>query len=155
MLFSGLVGGTRAGLDTALPAVPAVCRETVASLVDESAGQILPAFRNPTAAWAGASGGAGGSGAAGFAGSVSAAEAQCFSNPAFLASLSKTAAPIETAFVDAARTTGLVATGFVLLGVVFSLLLPARAVIDGAAEAGPAGRRSRRGRSRASAGVEG
>jgi hypothetical protein len=34
------------------------------------------------------------------------------------------ASPIEDAFVDAARTAGFVATAFVLLGLLFSLLLP-------------------------------
>jgi hypothetical protein len=34
------------------------------------------------------------------------------------------APPIEDAFVDAARLAGFVATGFVLLGLFFSLLLP-------------------------------
>jgi EmrB/QacA subfamily drug resistance transporter len=47
-------------------------------------------------------------------------------DPATLAQLGKVVAPpIEDAFVDAARTAGLVATSFVLLGLFFSLLLPA------------------------------
>jgi hypothetical protein len=33
--------------------------------------------------------------------------------------------PIEAAFTDAARTAGLVAAGFISLGLLFSLLLPA------------------------------
>ena len=116
VLFSSLVSGTRTNIDRALPAVPAVCRQTISSLVDESGGQILTALKNPN-----------GSGADrnAFAGSISAEQAACFRNPVFLASLSKTAAPIEAAFVDAARLTGLVAAGFVMLGVLFSLLLPA------------------------------
>jgi EmrB/QacA subfamily drug resistance transporter len=115
VLFSGLVGGTRTNLDAALPGVSAICRETVASLVDESAGQILPAIRNPARS---------GADRAAFAGSLEAGQAACFRDPAFLAALPATVAPIESAFVDAARLTGFVATAFVLLGVLFSLLLP-------------------------------
>ena len=115
ILFSTLVGGTRTNLDTAIPAVPAACRETVTSLVDASAGQILPALRNP----AQSSGDQ-----AAFAGSLTPAEVSCFRNPVFLASIPDLAKPIETAFVDAARLTGFSAAAFVLLGVLFSLLLP-------------------------------
>jgi hypothetical protein len=43
---------------------------------------------------------------------------------------------IESAFTDAARAAGLVATGFISLGLLFSLLLPASAV-QRAAERGP------------------
>lgn len=39
-------------------------------------------------------------------------------------------APIEDAFVGAARTAGFVAFGFVMLGMVLSLLLPKRAAVD-------------------------
>ena len=87
------------------------------SLVDESAGQILPALRNPSA----------GSGAdfAGAVGSLPPEQAACFRDPAFLASLGRTADPVERAFVDATRFAGFAAAGFVLLGVIFSLLLPA------------------------------
>jgi hypothetical protein len=46
-------------------------------------------------------------------------------DPAMLAALGKQVAPpIEDAFVDAAHLAGRVATGFVLLGLVLSLLLP-------------------------------
>jgi len=105
----------RTNLAAALPAVPAVCRDTIASLVDESAGQILPAIRNPAQS---------GADQAAFSGSLSPSEAACFRDPAFLAAIPRTVTPIESAFVDAARLTGFVATAFVLLGVVFSLLLP-------------------------------
>jgi EmrB/QacA subfamily drug resistance transporter len=115
VLFSSLVGGVRTNLEAALPAVPAVCRDTIASLVDESAGQILPAIRNPAQS---------GADQAAFSGSLSPSEAACFRDPAFLAAIPRTVTPIESAFVDAARLTGFVATAFVLLGVVFSLLLP-------------------------------
>jgi EmrB/QacA subfamily drug resistance transporter len=115
VLFSSLVGGTRANLDAALPAVPAVCRETIASIVDASAGQVLPALRDPSQSGADQSA---------FAGSLGTQEVACFRDPAFLSALPQTVVPIESAFVDAARLTGFVAAGFVLLGVVFSLLLP-------------------------------
>jgi EmrB/QacA subfamily drug resistance transporter len=115
VLFSTLLTGTRTNLDAALPSVPAVCRETVATLVDESAGQILPSLRNPSAS---------GGDQAAFGGSLSPDQAACFRDPAFLAAIPRTVAPIEAAFVDAARLTGFVATAFVLLGVLFSLLLP-------------------------------
>ena len=115
VLFSSLVAGTRSNLDRALSDVSPTCRETIASLVDESAGQILPALRNPSASAGQESG---------FAGSISPQEVACFRDPAFIAALPRAAVPIETAFVDAARLTGLVAAAFVLLGVVFSLLLP-------------------------------
>jgi EmrB/QacA subfamily drug resistance transporter len=115
VLFSTLVGGTRTNIDAALPAVSAECRQTVVSLVDDSAGQILPAIRNPAQS-------AGDQAA--FAGSLTPQETACFRNPAFLAAIPRTVGPIESAFVDAARMTGFVAMGFVLLGVVFSLLLP-------------------------------
>lgn len=115
VLFATLVGNTRTNLDAALPGVPAVCRETVVSLVDASAGQILPALRESSQS-------AGDQAA--FAGSLSPTQAACFRDPAFLAAIPRTVTPIEDAFVDAARLTGFVAAAFVLLGVVFSLLLP-------------------------------
>jgi EmrB/QacA subfamily drug resistance transporter len=115
VLFTTLLSGTRINLETALPSVLGVCRETVATLVDESAGQILPALRNPAQSSGDASA---------FGGSLTPDQAACFADPAFLAAIPQTVPPIETAFVDAARLTGFVAAGFVLLGVVFSLLLP-------------------------------
>ena len=57
-------------------------------------------------------------------GSLSPEQAACFRDPAFLAAIPQMAPPVESAFVEAARLTGFVAAGFVLLGVVFSLLLP-------------------------------
>ena len=138
VLFSSLLSGTRANLDRALPNLSPACRETVASLVDASGGQILTAIKNPALSSADQ---------AAFAGSLTPTESACFRDPAFLAALPKTAAPIEAAFVDAARLTGFVATGFVLLGVLFSLLLPgrrqlaedavARADVNGQLEAAP------------------
>jgi EmrB/QacA subfamily drug resistance transporter len=117
VLFSALLSGTQTNLDRALPNLSPVCRETVASLVDASGGQILTAIKNPAQSSADQ---------AAFAGSLTPTQSACFRDPAFLAALPKTAGPIETAFVDAARLTGFVATGFVLLGVLFSLLLPGK-----------------------------
>jgi EmrB/QacA subfamily drug resistance transporter len=118
VLFSALVSGTKANIDTALPGVTPVCRQTIASLMDESGGQILTAIKDPSSAAASGEQSA-------FASSLTSDQAACFRDPSFLAALPRTAAPIEAAFVDAARLTGFVAAAFVLLGVVFSLLLPA------------------------------
>ena len=117
VLFTSLLSGTRTNLDRTLPNLSPVCRETVASLVDASGGQILTAIKNPAQSSADQ---------AAFAGSLTPAQVACFSDPAFLAALPKTVAPIEAAFVDAARLTGFVAAGFVMLGVLFSLLLPGK-----------------------------
>jgi EmrB/QacA subfamily drug resistance transporter len=115
VLFASLVSGTRDNLAAALPAVSPVCRELVVTLVDESAGQILPALRHTSA-----SGGQGG----GFGGTLTPEQAACFSDPAFITSLPKTVTPIEDAFTTAAHLTGYVALAFVVLGLVMSLLLP-------------------------------
>jgi len=116
VLFATLVNGTSTNITAALPNTDPACVQLVTTLVDQSAGQILPALRNPSA----------GSGAdfAGAVGSLPPEQAACFRDPAFLASLPKTVVPIETAFVDATRLAGFVASGFVLVGVVLSLLLP-------------------------------
>jgi hypothetical protein len=98
-----------------MPAMRAACQELLADLVDESAGQILPALRDPAAA-AGQVGDVGGS--------LPPEQAACFADPAFVASLPATVEPIENAFTTAAHVTGLTALAFVLLGFVFSLLLP-------------------------------
>ena len=138
VLFSSLLSGTRTNLDRALPNLSPACRETVASLVDASGGQILTAIKNPSQS---------GADQAAFAGSLSPAQAACFRDPAFLAALPKTAAPIEAAFVDAARLTGFVAAGFVMLGVLFSLLLPGKRQLAEAAIARADADRSAAGRS--------
>jgi EmrB/QacA subfamily drug resistance transporter len=116
ILFTTLANGTRDNLTAALPSTSPACVELVTTLVDDTAGQILPALRNPTA----------GAGAdfAGAVGSLPSEQAACFSQPAFLATLPMTVAPIESAFVDATRLAGFVASGFVLIGVVLSLFLP-------------------------------
>jgi hypothetical protein len=95
--------------------MPATCQRLLVTLVDESAGQILPALRDPASAV----------GQAGdFGGSLSPEQAACFADPAFVAALPATVTPIEDAFTTAAHVTGFTALGFVTLGVVFSLLLP-------------------------------
>jgi EmrB/QacA subfamily drug resistance transporter len=115
VLFVSLTGGTRDNLAVALPAVPSQCRELLVTLVDESAGQVLPALRNPSAA--------AGQGTA-FGGSLSPTQAACFADPAFLAALPDAVKPIENAFTTATHVAGFTAFGFVVLGVIFSLLLP-------------------------------
>jgi hypothetical protein len=100
-----------------MPQMAPACVELVTTLVDETAGQILPALRNPSAGAGADFGGA--------LGSLPPDQAACFRDPAFLASLGGTVEPIETAFVDATRLAGFVASGFVLVGVVLSILLPA------------------------------
>ncbi len=117
-LFSGLSSGTKANITAALPNVGEPCVALVTTLVDESAGQILPAFRDPSAFMSG------GASFGGDLGSLPADQAACFRNPAFLSSFPKMVEPIENAFVEATRLAGLVASAFVLLGVFLSLLLP-------------------------------
>ncbi len=118
VLFATLVGQSEHNIADDLPAVDPACRQLVVDLVDASAGQILPALRDPSRA-----------AESGFAGGTAALppeQVACFRDPALIAALPATAAPIERAFVDATRIAGFTAAAFVLLGVVFSLLLPAR-----------------------------
>ncbi len=115
VLFATLASQTKANLETAVPTMAPICQELIVTLVDESAGQILPVLRDP-----GAAGGQGG----GFGGSLTPDQAACFADPAFIAALPSTVEPIEDAFTTATHAAGLTALGFVLLGVVFSLLLP-------------------------------
>jgi EmrB/QacA subfamily drug resistance transporter len=116
VLFSTLVSGTSENITAAIPTMDPACVDLVTTIVDESAGQVLPALRNPSAAADGS-----------FGGNLSALppeQVACFSDPAFIAALPQTVEPIQTAFVDATRLAGFVASGFVLVGVVLSLLLP-------------------------------
>jgi EmrB/QacA subfamily drug resistance transporter len=115
VLFATLANQTKANLETALPTMAPVCQELIVTLVDESAGQILPVLRNPSA-------GSGQGG--GFGGSLTPEQAACFADPAFIAALPDTVKPIEDAFTTATHAAGFTAFGFVMLGVVFSLLLP-------------------------------
>jgi MFS family permease len=116
ILFVNLVSGTSANITAAVPTMAPACVDLVTTLVDESAGQILPALRDPSA-------GAGADFAGGL-GSLPPEQVACFRDPAFLAALPQTVVPVETAFVDATRMAGFVASGFVLVGVLLSLLLP-------------------------------
>jgi MFS family permease len=120
VLFATLVSGTSANITAALPSLDPNCVQLVTTLVDESAGQVLPALRNPSAAVGGAAGPSYGGGLS----ALPPEQVACFRDPAFLAALPQTVAPIESAFVAATRLAGFVATGFVLVGVVLSLLLP-------------------------------
>ena len=132
ILFATLVNGSESNLKAALPDANPACVSLVTTLVDETAGQILPALRNPTAGAAADFSGA--------AGSLPPDQVACFRDPAFLAALPRTVEPIQTAFVDATRLAGFVASGFVLIGVVLSLFLPVvaqaeRESVEGAREA--------------------
>ncbi len=118
VLFVNLVSGTAANITASVPQMAPACVDLVTTLVDESAGQILPALRDPAAA------AASGAGFGGDLGSLPPEQAACFRDPAFVASLTKTVVPIESAFVAATRLAGFVASGFVLVGVLLSLLLP-------------------------------
>ena len=129
VLFSTLVAGTSANLAADLPGTAPECVQLVTDLVDKSAGQVLPALRDPSAAAA--------SDFAGSAGTLPPAESACFGDPAFLKALPQTVQPIEEAFVDATRLAGLVAAAFVLVGFVFSLLLPASGPSDAQSGSAP------------------
>ena len=118
VLFSTLVSGSSSNIATSLPGVSPACVQLVTNLVDESAGQVLPALRDPSQA--------AGAGFGGGAAALPPEQAACFRDPAFLAALPQTVGPIEDAFVTATRFAGFIAAGFVLLGFVFSLLLPTR-----------------------------
>ena len=87
--------------------MPQSAKVAVRQAIEGSAGQALIGFRN---------------------GEVDPALARQFGSqisPAMVAALGKTVAPpIEAAFVDAARLAGFAATGFVLLGLILSLLIP-------------------------------
>ena len=116
VLFTSLDNGSSANITAALPNVNPTCTTFLVNLVDESAGQILPALKANDAAAGAAFGGD--------VSSLTAEQKACFGDPTFLAALGQAAKPIESAFTDATRTAGLVASGFVLVGVVLTLLLP-------------------------------
>jgi hypothetical protein len=117
VLFTSLVNLSGTNITTAFPAVPPACVDLVTSLVNQTAGQILPALQDP-------SGAAGGGDFASLAASLPPEQRACFGDPAFLATLPQLGVPIEDAFVTATKLTGLVAAGFVTMGIVFSFLLP-------------------------------
>ncbi len=118
VLFSTLLTQSDSNVATSFPQLGRPCVNLVGTLVNESAGQILPALRNPSAAAA--------QDFSGLSSSIPAEQLACFRDPSFLAVLRGVAQPIENAFVLATRLTGFVAAGFVLLGVVLSLLLPGK-----------------------------
>jgi hypothetical protein len=118
ILFSTLVSGSADNIAAQVPSMPPACQALVVDLVDASAGQILPVLKDPSPA--------GGAGFGGAPGSLPPEQVACFTDPSFLAALPQVVMPIEEAFVAATRIAGFVAAGFVALGVVFSLLLPAR-----------------------------
>jgi len=105
-LFVSLGVGTGDRL-AQIQGMPPAAQVAVRQAIEGSAGQALIGFRN---------------------GSVDPALVKQFGStldPATLAQLGKAVTPsIEDAFVNAARLAGFVATGFVLLGLLFSLLLP-------------------------------
>ncbi len=115
VLFATLAANSRDNLATALPGVPSQCRELVVTLVDESAGQVLPVLKHPTAAE--------GAPFAGL-GTIPPEQAACFADPAFIAAMPRTVPAVEDAFVSATHLAGYTALAFVVLGVFFSLLLP-------------------------------
>ena len=118
VLFVTLVNRSAENIAVAVPSMAPECQELVVTLVDESAGQVLPVLADPSSAT--------GEGFSQATSSLPPEQLACFSDPAFIAALPQTVPPIEEAFVDATRFAGFTAAGFVLLGVVFSLLLPGR-----------------------------
>jgi len=105
-LFVSLGVGTGERL-AKIEGMPPAAQIAVRQAIEGSAGQALIGFRN---------------------GQVDPAVARQFGSqldPATLAQLGKVVTPpIEDAFVNAARTAGFAATAFVLLGLLFSLLIP-------------------------------
>ncbi len=114
VLFATLSSQAGSNLESALPGVAPQCRELLVTLVDESAGQVLPALRDPSLAEQAGS----------FGGTLPPEQAACFADPAFLAALPAAAKPLDDAFSTAARAAGFTALAFVVLGVVLTLLLP-------------------------------
>ena len=112
VLFSSLVTIGDANLQDRVPSMSATCRDLVTTLVDESAGQVIPAFRDPSAM------------SGGFVGTLPAEQVACFRDPAFTSALPEAAEAMDDAFVSAARFAGLAASLFVLVGLIMSLLLP-------------------------------
>jgi EmrB/QacA subfamily drug resistance transporter len=106
VLFVSLGVGTGDRL-ASIPGMPPAAQTAVRKAIEGSAGQALIGFRS---------------------GNLDPTINKQFGtqiDPATLGQLGKSVVPpIEDAFVDAARLAGFTATGFVLLGLVFSLLLP-------------------------------
>ncbi len=115
VLAVGLASGVRAQLEEHAPQLPTAAREGFALAIEESAGQVIPAFRGDPAALAAS-------------GMIPEDFLPFLSTPAAKPVLEQVATAGEQAFVDAARAAGFVALGFVLLGVLFSFLLPKQKV---------------------------
>jgi hypothetical protein len=117
VLFTSLVNQSASNIAAAFPGLPAPCADLVTTLVDESAGQILPVLQVPSMA-------AGTGQFDSLSSTLPPEQVACFQDPAFIAALPEVAVQVEDAFVTATRLAGLTAAAFVVLGVVFSLLLP-------------------------------
>lgn len=117
VLFTSLVDQSASNVAAAFPGLPAPCADLVTTLVDESAGQILPVLEDPSMA-------AGTDQFDSLSSTLPPEQVACFQDPAFIAALPEVAVQVEDAFVTATRLAGLTAAAFVALGVVFSLLLP-------------------------------
>ena len=111
VLAAGLSSGVRTQLAEHAPQVPEAAREGFAIAIEQSAGQAITAFRGDPAQLVGS-------------GLVPAEFESFLSSPAAKPVLEQVVTAGEDAFVDAARTAGFVALGFVLLGLLFSFLLP-------------------------------
>ena len=111
VLAVGLGGGVRTQLAEHAPQLPLVVQEGFATAIESSAGQAITAFKGDPAAIAAS-------------GTVPAEFAPFLTTPEAKPVLEAVVTAGEHAFVDAARMAGFVALAFVLLGVVFSLLLP-------------------------------
>ncbi len=111
VLAIGLSSGVRTQLEEHAPQLPESAREGFALAIEQSAGQVIPAFRGDPAALAAS-------------GMVPEEFIPLLSSPAAKPALEAVATAGEQAFVEAARAAGFVALGFVLLGVLFSFLLP-------------------------------
>jgi EmrB/QacA subfamily drug resistance transporter len=111
VLAVGLSSGVRTQLAEHAPQVPEAAREGFAIAIEQSAGQAITAFRGDPAQIAAS-------------GLVPAEFDDFLSSPAAKPVLEQVVTAGEDAFVDAARTAGFVALGFVLLGLLFSFLLP-------------------------------
>ena len=115
VLFSTLVTTSNSNLATAVPNVSVTCRTLITTLIDETAGQILPALKDPSAM----------NGSSFSSDSLPADQAACFRDPVFQAALPAAASAVEDAFVSSTRLTGFAAAGFVFIGWVLTMLLPA------------------------------
>ena len=115
VLFSTLVSTSDANIKSTVPQASETCRALLVDLVDTTAGQILPAFKNPSA----------GTPEGMPSGTLPADQAACFRDPNFTGALPKAALAIEDGFVTSARIMGLTAATFVFVGFVLTLLLPA------------------------------